>query len=234
MTTAVTNGHAKREAAALDRTVFTTSRAMEFFTEKEVAVRMGGRRERWPEILAMELIANGLDASEGRGPPCIEVTLNKAGFAVADNGPGLPAEIIERSLDYDVRVSDKSLYVTPTRGQLGNALKRLWAAPFVAHGCAAASVVVEAGDRKHTVRVSADQIAGAPKVDHVTQTGLPVRIGTSVTVGWPFIAGPRRPQRRPRFLPPGAGLRGIQPARPLPVDGPWGRPGDLPDRRIVG
>ena len=38
---------------------------------------------------------------------------------------------LERSLDYLVRVSDKAHYVSPSRGQLGNALKCVWAAPYV-------------------------------------------------------------------------------------------------------
>jgi DNA topoisomerase VI subunit B len=175
------SGQLKREVATLNR-------AMEFFTEKELTVRMGDGPERWPSILIKELIDNALDAAEGIGSPSVEVIVNDTGFSVSDNGPGLPAEVIEGSLDYNVRVSDKSLYVTPTRGQLGNALKCVWAAPFVAHGCQAASVTVEAGDRKHTVRVSADQIVGAPRVEHVTETGLPVRTGTSVGVGWPGVA----------------------------------------------
>ena len=51
-------------------------------------------------------------------------------FTVEDNGPGMSQELIQRSLDYEIRVSDKMYYVSPSRGQLGNALKCLWAAPY--------------------------------------------------------------------------------------------------------
>jgi DNA topoisomerase VI subunit B len=118
----------------------------------------------------------------------VRVAVSPAGFAVSDNGPGLPAAVVEGSLNYDRRVSDKALYVTPTRGQLGNALKCVWAAPFVANGCTAACVTVEAGDRRHAARVTADEITGEPHVDPGLSTGLPVRNGTSVTVGWPVEA----------------------------------------------
>src|SRR5262245_59774454 len=55
-------------------------------------------------------------------------------FAVRDNGPGIPPEVIEGALEYSTRVSSKAYYVSPTRGQLGNELKCVWAAPFVISG----------------------------------------------------------------------------------------------------
>src|SRR5262249_25885539 len=92
------------------------------------------------------------------------------------------------SLDYNVRVSDKSLYVTPTRGQLGNALKCVWAAPFVAHGNKASSIIIDVGGYRHTIRVSADQIQGCPRIEHVAENGQLVKRGTSIAVAWPSVA----------------------------------------------
>ena len=171
----------------LRREVAVLNRATEFFTVKGLTARMGGGPELWPLILVKELIDNGLDAAEGAGSPCVEVSVGGDGFAVSDNGPGLPEEIIRGSLDYNVRVSDKSLYVTPTRGQLGNALQCLWAAPFVAHGGKAAGVNVLAGGHRHTVRVTADQISGEPRVAYAVKGGRAVRTGTSVEVAWPGV-----------------------------------------------
>jgi DNA topoisomerase VI subunit B len=185
----------------LQREVAVLNRAMEFFTEKELTARMGGGPELWPSILVKELIDNALDAAEAHGPPCIEVTVGEDGFTVADNGPGLPAKIIEESLDYNVRVSDKSLYVTPTRGQLGNALKCVWAAPFVALGNKGASVIVHTGGFRHTVQVSADQIQGCPRVDHAMENRQPVKTGTSVEVAWPSVACHKGKDDGNRFLP---------------------------------
>src|SRR5262249_23375936 len=105
------------------------------------------------------------------------------------------------SLDYNVRVSDKSLYVTPTRGQLGNALKCVWAAPFVAHGNKASSIIIDVGGYRHTIRVSADQIQGCPRVQHVMENGQPVKSGSSVEVAWPGIASYKGEDYSCRFLP---------------------------------
>jgi DNA topoisomerase VI subunit B len=79
------------------------------------------------------LIDNALDACESApgGAPEIVVTLEPDAMTVADNGPGIPDHVIDRSLDYHIRVSDKKHYVAPTCGQLGNALKCIWGAPFV-------------------------------------------------------------------------------------------------------
>ncbi len=117
------------------RTAFTTDRVMEFFTESELTTQIGYGKALWPLVLSKELIDNALDACEGtRTAPVITITLEPDGITVADNGPGLNPEIIKRSLDYRIRISDKKYYVAPTRGQLGNALKCVWAASFVANG----------------------------------------------------------------------------------------------------
>jgi DNA topoisomerase VI subunit B len=122
-------------AEQLNRIAFTTDRTLEFFTESELRTQLGYGRELWPVVLVKELIDNGLDAGEATAvAPVITVTLEADAITVADNGPGISANIIEKSLDYYVRISDKKGYISPTRGQLGNALKCVWAAPFVVTG----------------------------------------------------------------------------------------------------
>ena len=107
-------------AMPLRRTTFTTKRVLEFFSEKELNMQLGHSPAMWPIAVLKELIDNGLDAAELAGVvPEISVELSGDGFRVQDNGPGLPVETLERSLDYLVRVSDKAHYVSPTRGQLG-------------------------------------------------------------------------------------------------------------------
>src|SRR5262249_25260862 len=66
--------------------------------------------------------------------PRVGVGVRPDAVDVQDNGPGVPAAVVKRSTDYAVRVSDKMYYVSPTRGQQGNAFKCLWAAPLVATG----------------------------------------------------------------------------------------------------
>src|SRR6266852_464178 len=119
----------------LERTTFETSRLLEFFSEKELVMQIGHNRSLWPAAILKELIDNGLDACEKAGvSPRIRVCVEDNALVVRDNGPGLPVDTLARSLDYAVRVSDKAHYVSPTRGRLGNALKCVWAAPFVVDG----------------------------------------------------------------------------------------------------
>ena len=115
------------------RHVFEVSRKPEYFSEDELTLQIGHDPDMWPLAILKELLDNALDASEaGDAAPEITVTIDDEGFAVRDNGPGIPAKTVRGALDYTKRVSDKLLYVSPTRGQLGNALKVLFAAPYVA------------------------------------------------------------------------------------------------------
>jgi DNA topoisomerase VI subunit B len=93
----------------LTRTVFQTSRVLEFFTDKELTMQIGFPRHQWPLALVKELVDNALDACETAGIcPDIAVMLTKDTVRVQDNGPGLPPSTLEHSLDYLVRVSDKA------------------------------------------------------------------------------------------------------------------------------
>jgi DNA topoisomerase VI subunit B len=113
--------------AILTRKAFETSRELEFFTEKELNLQIGVHKGLWPLALLKELIDNSLDACEGiGGNPEIEVIVTADSMTVADNGPGLSKDVLVRSLDYSTRVSTNAAYVSPSRGQLGNALKCLW------------------------------------------------------------------------------------------------------------
>lgn len=172
----------------LDRTVFEISRELEFFNEKELTMQIGHDKELWPVALLKELIDNSLDACEAsRIPPKIEVTVEDDSFSVRDNGAGLPEKILKDSLNYLKRVSDKTFYVSPTRGQLGNALKVVWAASFVAHG-EYGQVEVWSEGLHHIVDVSVDRISQTPRIEHNSETGGFVKNGTFVKVHWPDLA----------------------------------------------
>jgi hypothetical protein len=172
----------------LNRMTFEISRELEFFSEKELQMQIGHGRELWPKALLKELIDNALDACETANIiPMVEVTVESDAFSVLDNGPGLPAETLTHWLDYLKRVSDKAFYVSPTRGQLGNALKVMWAAPFVAHrehGC----VEVWSQEKHHIVEVSVDRLAQRPVVNHSVEESHFVKNGTLVKVHWPDLA----------------------------------------------
>jgi len=175
-------------AAVLQRETFSTSRLLEFFTEKELNMQIGFDQEGWAIALLKELIDNALDACELAGvAPDIEVCIDGDTVSVRDNGPGMPLSTLQGSLDYSIRVSDKSYYVSPTRGQLGNALKCLWAAPYVVTGDRGA-VEVHAGGRAYTVNVELDRIAQRPDV-WIDEDDSEVKNGTFIKFGWPEIAG---------------------------------------------
>src|SRR5262245_3243758 len=170
----------------LTRTAFTTGRLLAYFTEIELQLQVGSPPPAWPMALIKELIDNSLDACETASiAPEIAVVVDATGVRVCDNGPGLPREILLRSLDYLVRVSDKAHYVSPSRGQLGNALKCLWAIPYVMSGGQRGQVLIDTQGQRYQVDVSLDQIAQQPQLTVEPQGDASVKSGTSVTVVWP-------------------------------------------------
>lgn len=177
-------------SAVLERTTFETSRLLEFFSERELSMQIGHDRDWWPAALLKELIDNALDACETAGvAPEIDVVVTDDTLTVTDNGPGIPAETITRSLDYLVKVSDKHHYVAPTRGQQGNALKTVYAAPYVVDG-ERGHVEITSGETHHDIVVTLDRIAGQPELVHeVSGNGAVVKSGTSVKLHYPGIAG---------------------------------------------
>ena len=171
-----------KKEATLDRTLFELSRECEFFTEKELEMQIGHEKAYWYTAIIKELIDNSLDACEiGNVPPEIEISITDDYFEIKDNGPGLPVKTIEGSLNYLLRVSDKQFYVSPTRGQMGNALKTIWAAPFVANG--QGKVEIDSMGLHHEVETSLDRIAQKPKIEHNYQENDRKK-GTIVRIWW--------------------------------------------------
>jgi len=178
-------------AAEQGRETFTTSRLLDFFSEDELAKQTGHQPDDWPLVAVKELIDNALDACEEAGiPPSITATLGEDHITVADNGPGIPPEVVAGILDYSVRVSSREAYVEPTRGAQGNALKTLLAMPFVLDG-EHGRVVVEAQGIRHEITIRVDRIRQEPVIDHDTADANGAD-GTSITIEWPdkarFIA----------------------------------------------
>jgi DNA topoisomerase VI subunit B len=170
----------------LNRSTFRMSRELEFFTEKELQIQIGHPKRLWPLALLKELIDNGLDACESVGtPPYIKVEWQKDFFSVEDNGPGIPPEILETSLDYSKRVSDKINCISPSRGALGNAWKSIWAAPMVADGERGHIEVISRGIH-HKVEVSLDRIGQKPNKVHEQKKCI-VRNGTFVKIHYPDL-----------------------------------------------
>ena len=172
---------------SLEREVFVTSRLLEFFDEDELGMQIGHEQALWPLALSKELIDNAIDACESAGiAPDVRLALRDETLTVEDNGPGLPAEIVARSLDYAVRVSTNSRYVSPTRGQLGNALKTIVAAAFVANG-EHGHIEIDTPGVRHLVDVRVDRLAQTPRIEH-RQAESARRNGTLVRMPWPSLA----------------------------------------------
>ena len=177
----------KDEMHKLDRTTFEIDRRLEFFSKKELNMQIGYHPGRWPVAIIKELIDNSLDACETVGiAPKIDIKADESGFSVQDNGPGLSSDVIHASLDFLKRVSDKAYYVSPTRGQLGNALKLVWAAPFVQNGESRVDVYTQG--KHHMIEVAVDRLAQAPAVKFVTEKCDLVKIGTFIKIAWPDSA----------------------------------------------
>ena len=114
----------------LERTTFEASRAAEYFDARQLSALAGVPASEFASVVLKELIDNALDACETAGmAPEIRVEARDedgaVSLTVSDNGPGLPPEVVRKVLDYNIRVSDKAAYRSPTRGAQGNALKRL-------------------------------------------------------------------------------------------------------------
>ena len=170
----------------LKRTTLTTSRSLDFCSEKELVAQTGHRKEDWPLVVLKELMDNALDACEDvEIAPEITVTVDDTGITVTDNGPGIPAETIEGVLNFNVRVSNREAYVAPDRGAQGNALKTIVAMPYVLDG-SAGKIVIEANGERHVIRLTVDHIRQHPVINHARERAPIVTAGTSVTVyPWP-------------------------------------------------
>ncbi len=129
-----------------------------------MATLLGGSEDDWLLILLKELLDNSLDASEQiTDSPLIEFSIDNEGtLALSDNGPGLPAPVINGALDYNIRISDKNGRIAPSRGQLGNALKCLFAVPLIINGETHIEIVSQ--KLHHDIRMTFD-LSGAPVID---------------------------------------------------------------------
>ncbi len=170
----------------LDRTTFTTSRLMEFCSEKELVNQTGHDSGDWPLVVLKELSDNALDACEEADiSPEINIVVNDKGITVADNGPGIPDETVEKIHDYLVRVSSREAYVAPDRGAQGNALKTILAMPYVLSGDDRhGRVDIATPGKQHEIVFKVDPIRQEPKIERITRPSRNVKNGTKIFVHW--------------------------------------------------
>jgi hypothetical protein len=194
-------------AHKIQRVAFTTSRLMEFCTEKELVAQTGHESYQWPRVVIKELVDNGIDACEDAEiAPVIKVTITTGTkpkklrrssrsrsrsrsakptrIVIEDNGPGIPTETITGIIDYNVRISSREAYISPTRGRQGNALKTLLPMAYVLGGKVKGETWIEARGVKHQIRFTVNQIKQEPIVNNI-RTRSRITTGTRVTVFWP-------------------------------------------------
>jgi Histidine kinase-, DNA gyrase B-, and HSP90-like ATPase len=185
------------------RTTFSTSRLLEFCSQKELTAQTGHEPDAWPFVIIKELVDNALDAAEESGiAPSIRVIVARRRIRVIDNGPGIPPETVTSILDFSTRTSSREAYVAPDRGRQGNACKTVVAMPFALSG-EQGRVEIEARGIRHAITFRVDRIAQQPVIAHQQhRLGVAsVRTGTSITVHWPDSACSDLENAGRHFLP---------------------------------
>jgi DNA topoisomerase VI subunit B len=184
----------------LARETFVTSRLLDFCSEKELSAQTGHRKSEWPLVAVKELLDNSIDACEDSGiDPVVVVHVDEFGLSVSDNGPGIPEETIKAVLDFDVRVSSRDAYVSPTRGAQGNALKTLVMMPYVLDGTQG-RVEIESRGTRHEISVSVDQVRQRPSLSRRPHSDSKVKTGSSVRLRWPDSSSSILAEAKERFL----------------------------------
>ena len=188
----------KNAPPQLKRTTLTTSRMMEFCSEKELVAQIGHAREDWPLVVLEELVDNSLDACEDtQVAPVIDIVVNEHGICVSDNGPGLLKSTVKDMLNFSVRVSSREAYIAPDRGAQGNALKTLVAIPYALDGNQGQVEIIAQG-KKHVITMNADAIRQTPIIDRKTEKF--VQKGTSFKIVWPHRARSILTAAKSRFV----------------------------------
>ena len=145
-------------APLLTRKTFTISRLAEFASTVELTKATGHPVERWPLVIAKELIDNALDAAEeAKVAPKISILIDQRSVSVANSGPGIGPETVTSVVDFAVRTSSREAYVSPTRGAQGNALQTILTMGF-ALSQSASETVIESRGVKHTIAVVFDPV----------------------------------------------------------------------------
>src|SRR3981189_173889 len=85
---------------SLQRETFSTSRLLDFCSERELVKQIGHGVDQWPLVIFKELTDNALDACEEAGiTPVIDIEvtgteITGTEITITDNGPGVPADTV--------------------------------------------------------------------------------------------------------------------------------------------
>ena len=180
---------AERTTRGLRHVVAKTKLGTGYFNKVELERMTGQTPDAFAGVVLLkELVDNAADACEAAGvaPDIVVKTRQDKAcdtltITVKDNAGGIPPETVAGMLDFDVRVSDKSAYRSPTRGQMGNAWKTILGIPYALGG--KAPITVTARGVKHTMRASLDP-AGDVDITYGQEAAGPTT-GTAVSVTLP-------------------------------------------------
>ena len=191
----------ERPAKTFERKTFTVSRLAEFVSESELVKQIGHPVADWPLVILKELVDNALDEAEEAGvPPVIEISVDEDFITVHDgSGRGIPAETVEKLIDYSARTSSRAAYASPTRGAQGNALQTIIAMPFALTMEDCETVAIEARGVEHRIAFATDLIRQTPKPVIERRASL-VKNGSRLTVLWPDSASSILDRARRDFL----------------------------------
>jgi hypothetical protein len=167
------------------RTVLSFSRDLEFVSQTELAKRMGCQPSHWLRATLKELIDNALDACEEAGvEPEIRVDVHPGKvLSVADNGPGIPPELVARQCDRSRRTSTREAYAAPDCGSQGNALQTIMCLQF-GFGLDDAGIVVASRGVTHKITLRVNRLAQVVEIEHDADP-CEATPGTSVFLSWP-------------------------------------------------
>jgi DNA topoisomerase VI subunit B len=174
--------------AKLQRTTFKTSGAAQYVEARALTAMTGQAEGKFADVVVKELVDNALDACESSGV-APEITLSveerfsgDVVITVSENASGIPHDTMHGALNFDMLVSDKAAYRSPTRGAQGNALKTVFGIPHALGSLE--PVVVEARGTRHEARVWKDP-AGQLRIQCDDTNLEEHRPGTAVTVHVP-------------------------------------------------
>ena len=167
------------------RSILSFSRDLEFATEAELAKRMGCERAFWLRATLKELIDNALDSAEEAGiaSPEIRIRVSDDTLTVADDGPGMSAELVERLCNRSERTSTREAFAAPDRGSQGNALQVIMSLPF-GFGHEEAGLTIISQGVWHAIRLRVNRLEQRVDLDRTVSDAPPGR-GTMVSLRWP-------------------------------------------------
>ncbi len=108
----------------------------------------------------------------------------KGSSASATMALGFAAETVEQILNYGYRTSSNSAYVSPTRGQQGNALQTALAMAHALSGRPGITIIKSRGVR-HRIAFDIDPISREPRLDHEQRPDPRAVTGTTIVLLWP-------------------------------------------------